>query len=94
MSQALCIRVLISGRVQGVAYRAWTQRRATALGLSGWVRNRADGSVEAVFCGSTDPVNAMLAACRDGPRHAQVDSVTVLGAAEPVAPPFTIRPDC
>ncbi len=93
MAEPYCVHVQISGHVQGVAYRAWTERRAEALGLSGWVRNRADGSVEAVFCGPPDRVETMLADCREGPRLARVDKVEMLGSAGPVAPPFTIRAD-
>ena len=87
------VHVRISGRVQGVGFRAWTERRASALGLSGWVRNTRDGNVEAVFSGTPDAVEAMLAACREGPRHAGVRSVSVLGGAEPLTGPFTIRHD-
>jgi acylphosphatase len=68
---------LISGRVQGVGYRAWIEDEAVARGLSGWVRNRRDGSVEALFCGDAPAVEAMLSACWTGPRLAVVDSVTV-----------------
>ena len=91
MSETLSVHVLIRGRVQAVAYRAWTERRANALHLSGWVRNRADGDVEAVFSGSAGAVDAMLAACRDGPRLADVEEVKVIGPAEPVSGPFTVR---
>jgi acylphosphatase len=67
--------VIVRGRVQGVGFRFSTQRRAAELGAAGWVRNRADGSVEAVFEGDPASVDAMLAFCRTGPRHALVDSV-------------------
>jgi acylphosphatase len=93
MSETRAVHVLISGLVQGVAYRAWAERRATALGLSGWVRNLPDGDVEAVFSGTPDRVEAMLAACREGPRGARVETVEVVGRAEPVSGPFTIRYD-
>ncbi len=86
------VHVRISGRVQGVGFRAWAERQAAALGLSGWVRNRADGGVEAVFSGPEEAVETMLAACRQGPRHARVDAVEVVGPAEPQAGPFTTRP--
>jgi acylphosphatase len=69
------VRAEIRGRVQGVGYRAWTAERARALGLAGWVRNRADGSVEAVFAGPADAVERMLADCRSGPPAARVDAV-------------------
>lgn len=67
--------VTIRGRVQGVGYRAWVEDEATVRGLEGWVRNRRDGSVEAVFAGASDVVSDMIAACRRGPYSARVDSV-------------------
>ena len=66
-------RVVISGRVQGVGYRAWAQYTALDQGLDGWVRNRRDGSVEAVFAGVPETVAAMIEACRRGPPGARVD---------------------
>jgi len=75
------VHVSISGRVQGVGYRAWTERQAIALGLSGWVRNRSDGTVEAVFSGAPADVEAMIAGCRHGPSAAHVDAVLVTEAA-------------
>jgi acylphosphatase len=86
-----CVRVRISGRVQGVGFRAWTQRRAMAIGLSGWVQNRPDGSVDALFCGSADAVEAMLAACREGPRGARVTEVSTAEDGEGEAGSFEIR---
>ncbi|WP_065750220.1 acylphosphatase [Bradyrhizobium paxllaeri] len=67
--------VTVKGRVQGVGYRAWVEDEATARGLEGWVRNRRDGSVEAVFAGPADVVTDMIAACRRGPYSARVDAV-------------------
>jgi acylphosphatase len=67
--------VTIAGRVQGVGYRAWVADEAVARGLAGWVRNRRDGMVEAVFAGDVEAVEAMLAACRIGPRAAVVSEV-------------------
>jgi acylphosphatase len=69
--------VLISGRVQGVFFRAETRNRARMLGLAGWVRNNADGRVEAAFEGDRDKVESMLAWCRRGPAHAAVEHVEV-----------------
>jgi acylphosphatase len=69
--------VRVSGRVQGVFFRAETQSRARSLGLAGWVRNAPDGSVEAVFEGPAERVRSMLDWCRRGPSHATVDDVTV-----------------
>ena len=68
-------QVVIRGRVQGVGYRAWVDYQARRLGLQGWVRNRRDGSVEAVFEGAEDVVARMIAACRQGPASARVDEV-------------------
>jgi acylphosphatase len=67
--------VVIRGRVQGVGYRAWTEYTALGRGLSGWVRNRRDGSVEAVFSGPAKAVADMVDACRRGPRGARIDAV-------------------
>jgi acylphosphatase len=75
MSEAIH-HVAIRGRVQGVGYRAWVEHRARANELEGWVRNRADGSVEAVFAGPADVVAKMIALCRHGPSSARVDAVT------------------
>ena len=66
MIESRTVHVLIHGRVQGVGFRAWTQHQAELHGLKGWVRNRRDGSVEAVFSGPADLVEVMLKACRKG----------------------------
>ena len=67
--------VVIRGRVQGVGYRAWTEVTALERGIEGWVRNRRDGSVEAVFGGLDNDVAAMIAECRRGPPGAWVDAI-------------------
>jgi acylphosphatase len=67
--------VVIRGRVQRVGYRAWAEYTALEQGLEGWVRNRRDGAVEAVFAGPLDLVTEMLEACRKGPPGAQVDAI-------------------
>ena len=67
--------VLIRGRVQGVGYRAWTEVTALERGLEGWVRNRRDGSVEALFAGPTAVVAEMIEVCRRGPFSAHVDAL-------------------
>ena len=72
------VRIIVTGRVQGVGYRAWAKREAETRGLSGWVRNRRDGSVEALFSGKSMVVDAMTEACRSGPRLAAVENVTVV----------------
>jgi acylphosphatase len=79
------VRVRIEGSVQGVGYRHWTERVATGLGLTGWVRNRRDGSVEALFCGPREDVAQMLDRCREGPRVAHVAAVHIVeeGGAAP-----------
>ena len=74
MNQAI-LHVTISGRVQGVGYRAWVEDRARDCDLEGWVRNRADGSVEAVFAGPARLVGEMVALCRHGPPSARVQAV-------------------
>jgi acylphosphatase len=72
------VRVRIEGGVQGVGYRYWAERVAGQLGLTGWVRNRRDGSVEALFAGPADDVAQMLERCKDGPRSAHVTAVEVV----------------
>ncbi|QEE42803.1 MULTISPECIES: acylphosphatase [unclassified Methylobacterium] len=83
MSVTCTVSVIVKGRVQGVSYRAWTQAEARALDLTGFVRNRADGSVEAVFCGAPDAVDRMIALCRSGPPHARVSEVIVQEGGDP-----------
>jgi acylphosphatase len=67
--------VVMHGRVQAVGFRAWTEFTARRHGLQGWVRNRRDGSVEAVFAGSREAVEAMVADCRRGPPGARIDAI-------------------
>jgi len=67
--------LVMRGRVQGVGYRAFVEHEALRLGLDGWVRNRRDGTVEAVFSGADDVVAAMIDACRRGPPAARVEAV-------------------
>lgn len=87
------VRVIIAGRVQGVGYRDWTQAVARQLGLAGWVRNRLDDTVEALFAGEAATVDRMVAACRRGPSLARVDMVEVLPADAANMPDgFTRRP--
>lgn len=72
---AHCRRIQITGRVQGVGYRASMRRHAQALGLVGWVRNEADGSVQAMAQGSEQALNDLLTWCHKGPPLARVDAV-------------------
>jgi acylphosphatase len=74
---ALQARLIITGRVQGVGYRDWATAAARRLGLTGWVRNRRDGSVETLIVGDDWAVGEMIAACRRGPAMARVDAVDV-----------------
>ena len=75
MTGTLALRVRIEGRVQGVWFRGWTADEARRLGLNGWVRNRRDGSVDALFSGPEDAVREMAALCHDGPPAARVTAV-------------------
>jgi len=75
-------RILVSGRVQGVWFRESCREQAAAHGVTGWVRNLADGRVEAVLEGTADAVRQMIAWCQDGPRRAEVRGVEVID--EPV----------
>ncbi|QFT64265.1 acylphosphatase [Roseivivax sp. THAF30] len=84
------IRTRISGRVQGVSYRAWTQENAQELGLSGWVRNLSGGDVEAVFSGPDQAVQTMLGRLKQGPRMAQVSAIDVNEAEGPPPTGFEI----
>jgi acylphosphatase len=68
-------QVMITGRVQGVGYRAWVEHQARNHDLEGWVRNRRDGSVEALFAGPANIVSDMVARCRRGPSMARVDAI-------------------
>jgi len=75
-------RVIVSGHVQGVFFRETARRRALALGVAGWIRNDADGSVEAALEGAEDAVERLVEFCREGPRGALVEWVDVI-AEEP-----------
>jgi acylphosphatase len=67
--------IIVRGRVQGVGYRAFVEREALRCGVEGWVRNRRDGSVEAVFAGTQDKVDAVVEAFRRGPYSARVEQI-------------------
>ena len=86
------VHLRIEGRVQGVGYRAFVERQALGLGLSGWVRNRHDGSVEAVLQGIPGTVEAMIELCRSGPAAARVHRVEVVGEGVGGFDGFEVRP--
>ena len=88
LEEATRVRIVISGRVQGVWYRGWTADEARARGLDGWVRNRRDGTVEAVFEGARAAVEGMIEACWRGPPAARVHEIARFAHHEPVEPGF------
>lgn len=77
MNNKVRAHAIINGRVQGVFFRMETKRAADRLGVFGWVKNRRDGTVEALFEGEQDRVDAVLAWCKEGPAHAQVSDVSI-----------------
>lgn len=86
------VHVYIEGRVQGVWFRGWTEKQASRLGLSGWVRNLTDGRVEAVFAGDAAKIDTMLALCRKGPPMARVDNIIQSETDAPASAGFATRP--
>lgn len=92
MRMAKSVHVEITGRVQGVGYRAWCEEEARGLGLSGWVRNRRSGAVEAVFSGEPEAVDAMLQKVEEGPPCSHVGKVDILGEVESYDGEFEVRP--
>jgi acylphosphatase len=84
-------RVVATGRVQGVFFRETCRREAVRRGVAGWVTNQPDGSVEAVFEGADEEVDAMVAWTRHGPRSARVDGVTVHDERPEGLDRFTVR---
>jgi acylphosphatase len=91
MNDTKAVNALISGKVQGVWYRAWTVEEARKRGLAGWVRNRKDGTVEAVFAGPAEQVDDMVQACHQGPPLAKVADVAVTPASSPHGETFEQR---
>ncbi|KQZ00616.1 acylphosphatase [Pseudolabrys sp. Root1462] len=75
MIEEVVVHLIVHGRVQGVGYRAFVEREATRRDLQGWVRNCADGTVEALLTGNAAVVEDMIAACRRGPFGARVDAI-------------------
>ncbi|GFP90779.1 acylphosphatase [Phtheirospermum japonicum] len=86
------VRAVIKGRVQGVFYRNWTIDNAKELGLKGWVRNRRDGSVEALFSGSPDKVQEMEQRCRRGPPDAMVTGLQTFPCTDDPGATFERKP--
>ena len=84
--------LIISGRVQGVSYRMAFDRQARALNLSGWVRNRRDGSVEALIAGEEKTLEKMIAWARQGPPAALVNDVAIVDAGDQSVSGFNILP--
>jgi acylphosphatase len=76
------VHLIVRGRVQGVGFRAFVEQEALSRGIEGWVRNRRDGTVEAVFTGDTASVGAMIAACKTGPRGSRVENIEQRDAVE------------
>jgi acylphosphatase len=89
---AVCRRLSIRGRVQGVCYRDWAIATARSLGLVGWVRNRRDGSVEALAAGPVGAIETFVAQCREGPPAARVETVDAIDEAMIEASGFTRQP--
>ncbi len=92
MPNSKSVRVRISGQVQGVFFRVWAKEKADALGVKGWIRNRLDGDVEALFVGPKEQVSALVKICQEGPPSAVVDDVN-LEEAQGITPArFEIKP--
>jgi len=89
---ATTVHITIHGQVHGVGYRAWAADEAESLGLSGWVRNRPDGTVEAVVSGDPASVQTFVALCRDGPRAALVFDVKTEPYDDPPPNGFKVLP--
>jgi acylphosphatase len=86
------VHIRVEGRVQGVGYRAFVEMKATDRGLSGWVRNRHDGSVEAVLQGAPQAVEDMLELCRSGPPASRVSRIEIIGEGVGAFTGFELRP--
>jgi acylphosphatase len=86
------VRVIVRGRVQGVGFRAFVEAEVLSRGLSGWVRNRRDGTVEAVLSGEDEAVRAVLAALRQGPPASRVTDLEVQAETGNVTGEFEVRP--
>ena len=84
----MLIHIRVKGRVQGVGFRAWACRRANELDLSGWVRNRSNGSVEILAEGSNDKIDLFLSLCKKGPLFARVDQIEPVSCPDAFVPPI------
>lgn len=89
----IALRLTISGRVQDVGFRAWLRYAAEDAGVTGWVRNRRDGAVEALLAGDPDAVRALIERCRSGPPGAAVTGILTAPAADLLPTGFEIRRD-
>jgi acylphosphatase len=88
----ICRTLRITGRVQNVFYRGWFVEQAESLGVTGWVRNRADGSVEALVSGPSEMIEAIVAKARQGSPASRVEGVVVSEAPDAVFDGFEQRP--
>ncbi len=86
------VKVTISGKVQGVGFRSWTIRWAKKLDISGWVRNKSDGTVEALFSGEEKDIGEMIRKCYHGPANSLVEDVKAITATEETQPGFLQKP--
>jgi acylphosphatase len=91
MSEVVARKVVVSGHVQGVFFRDRTRREAARLGVTGWVRNCRDGTVEAHLEGTADAVAELVRWCREGPRHATVRELQVSEAEPQGTAGFEVR---
>ena len=87
------LRVRVEGKVQGVGFRAYAVRQAAALNLKGWVRNRADGALEAFVTGQVKDVERFVQACMKGPPGAKVANIDLFADADPGSEGFVELPD-
>jgi len=85
-STVRCLRVVISGHVQGVCFRHYTRQKANELGITGWVKNLPNGDVEALICGTSQQVDVMLAWLAVGPEHARVSNCSAYPCDLPQLP--------
>jgi len=92
LSDSVAVKVRIYGRIQGVWYRGWTETEANELGLFGWVRNRQDGSVEALLIGQKPSVDIMLKRLGEGPPAAKVERVETEEARGVAPNRFEVKP--